>query len=62
MHGQLFGQMEGKVPEAGEYTLSEEVWKKLIIPVIGLATVATFGVQAVFFTKQLIEGEKEFEE
>ena len=57
-----FGQMEGKVPEASEYTLSEELWKKLVIPAIGLATIATFGVQAVFFTKQLVEGEKEFED
>jgi tetrathionate reductase subunit B len=57
-----FGQMEKATPEASEYTVSEEVWKKLLIPVLGLATVATFGVQAVFFTKQLVEGEKEFEE
>jgi len=57
-----FGQMEKTTPEASEYTVSEEVWKKLIIPVLGLATAATFGVQAVFFAKQLVEGEKEFEE
>ncbi|HEY3310412.1 MAG TPA: 4Fe-4S dicluster domain-containing protein [Anaerolineales bacterium] len=57
-----FGQIEGKVPEASEYTLSEELWKKLIIPMLGAATVATIGVQAVFFTKQMIEGEKEFED
>ena len=57
-----FGQMEKTTPEASEYTVSEEVWKKLIIPGLGLAAAATFSVQAVFFTKQLIQGEKEFEE
>ncbi len=57
-----FGQMEGKVPEASEYTLSEEVWKKLIIPAIGVGIAGAFGLQAFFFTKQLVEGEHEVEE
>ena len=57
-----FGQMDSKVPGVSEYTLSEEIWKKLIIPVMGVATAATFVAQFAFFTKQMIEGEKEFED
>ncbi len=57
-----FNQMEGKVPEASEYTVSEELWKKLIIPVLGLGIAGSFGLQAFYFTKQLIEGEKDVEE
>ena len=57
-----FGQMDKATPGASEYTVSEEVWKNLLIPGLGLAVAAAFGVQAVFFAKQLVEGEKEFEE
>lgn len=57
-----FGQMDAKVPGTSDYTLPEEIWKKAIIPVMGLATAATFVAQFAFFTKQMIEGEKEFED
>lgn len=44
------------------YTIAEEAWKKVLVPLIGAAMGGTFLVQAVYFTKQLIEGEKEFDE
>ena len=50
------------LPRDPHYTLSEEGWKKVLIPLAGAAIGATFLVQGIFFTKQLIEGEKEFEE
>jgi tetrathionate reductase subunit B len=57
-----FGQMEKSVPETSQFSIAEEVWKKVLIPGLGLAAVAAFGVQAIFFTKQLLEGERENEE
>lgn len=57
-----FGQQNASLPTDPQYTLSEEGWKKVVIPIMGGAMGAAFLVQAVFFTKQLIEGEKEFEE
>ena len=50
------------LPRDPHYTISEEGWKKVLIPVAGAAIGAAFLIQGVFFTKQLIEGEKEFEE
>ncbi len=57
----------GQVPQASlprppQYTIAEEGWKKVAIPLLAVAMGATFLVQAVFFTKQLLEGEKQFEE
>jgi len=52
----------GIFPHPPEYTLSEQGWQKVIVPVMAAAVGGAFLVQAVFFTKQLIEGEKEFEE
>ena len=58
-----FGQeSQASLPRDPHYTFSEEGWKKVLLPVIGAAMGAAFLVQGVFFTKQLIEGEKEFEE
>ena len=57
-----FGQASGNLPRAPQYTLAEEGWKKVLVPVVLAGVGASFLVQAVFFTKQLIEGEKEFEE
>ena len=57
-----FGQVQGALPRDPHYTFSENGWKKVLLPLIGAAMGGTFLVQAVFFTKQLIEGEKEFEE
>jgi len=52
----------GIFPHAPEYTLSQVGWKKVITPLMAAAVGGAFLVQAVYFTKQLIEGEKEFEE
>jgi len=50
------------LPHPPNYTVSEEGWKKILVPLMGLAVGGAFLVQAIYFTKQLIEGEKEFEE
>jgi tetrathionate reductase subunit B len=52
----------GIFPHPPEYTLSQQGWKKVAVPLMAAAVGAAFLVQAVYFTKQLIEGEKEFEE
>lgn len=44
------------------YTLAESTWKKVLIPVVLTGIGASFLVQATYFTKQLLEGEKEFED
>lgn len=44
------------------YTLAETTWKKVLIPVVLTGIGASFLVQATYFTKQLLEGEKEFED
>lgn len=50
------------LPHPPQYTLSQVGWKKVAVPVMAAAVGGAFLVQAVFFTKQLIEGEKEYEE
>ena len=57
-----FKQQGKSVPRAPEYTISEEGWKKVLVPAIAAGIGASFLVQATYFTKQLIEGEKEFDE
>lgn len=58
-----FGQFkEATLPREPHYTISEEGWKKVLVPLIAAGMGGTFLVQAFFFTKQLIEGEKEFDE
>ncbi len=58
-----FGQVKQAVlPRDSHYTFSEEAWKKVAIPLLAAAMGGTFLVQALFFTKQLIQGENEFEE
>jgi tetrathionate reductase subunit B len=58
-----FGQVAQTVlPRDPQYSFAEEGWKKVAIPLVAVAMGATFLAQAVFFTKQLVEGEKEFEE
>ena len=52
----------GVLPRAPKYTLSELGWKNVAVPLLAAGIGASFLVQAVYFTKQLIEGEKEFEE
>lgn len=50
------------LPRDPQYTISEEGWKKVLVPVVFSAIGASFLVQATYFTKQLLQGEKEFEE
>ncbi len=50
------------LPRDPHYTAAEEIWKKALVPLIGAAAGGTFLIQAIYFTKQLIEGEKEFDE
>jgi tetrathionate reductase subunit B len=58
-----FGQVQQtSLPRPPHYTIAEEGWKKVAIPLLAVAMGATFLAQAVFFTKQLIEGERQFEE
>jgi tetrathionate reductase subunit B len=50
------------LPHDPHYTLAEEGWKKVLVPAILAGIAGAFTVQAAYFTKQLVEGEKEFEE
>ncbi len=50
------------LPRDPKYTVSEAGWKKVVVPLVYAAIGGSFMVQAGFFTKQLIEGEKDFEE
>ena len=50
------------LPGDPHYTVSEEAWKKVAIPLLAAAMGGTFLVQAIFFTKQLLQGEHEFDE
>jgi tetrathionate reductase subunit B len=52
----------GTLPHDPKYTLSETAWGKVFKPLMYAAVGGAFLVQAVYFTKQLVEGEKEFEE
>lgn len=52
----------GLGPHMPLYTASEQVWKKGLVPLMAAAVGGAFLVQATYFTKQLIEGEKEFDE
>lgn len=57
-----FNQQGKIVPRAPRYTISEEAWKKVLIPALLAGIGGAFLVQATYFTKQLIQGEKEIEE
>jgi tetrathionate reductase subunit B len=50
------------LPSDPRYTLAEEGWKKVLVPAVAAGVGGAFLVQAAYFTKQLLEGEKEFEE
>ena len=52
----------GIFPHDPQGTLSESAWKLVLKPLMYAAVGGAFLVQAVYFTKQLVEGEKEFEE
>ena len=49
-------------PRDTRYTLAQESWKTLLVPAVLAGIGLSFAGQATFFTKQLVEGEKEFEE
>jgi tetrathionate reductase subunit B len=49
-------------PRDPKYSVAEEGWKKVLVPLLAAGIGASFLVQAVYFSKQLIEGEKEFDE
>jgi tetrathionate reductase subunit B len=50
------------VPTDSKYPIAEEGWKNVLVPAVFAGIGASFLVQATYFTKQLIEGEKEFED
>jgi tetrathionate reductase subunit B len=52
----------GILPRTPHYTTAEEGWKKVLVPAVFAGIGASFLVQATYFSKQLIEGEHEFEE
>lgn len=49
------------MPRDPQYSLAELSWKQALVPAVLAGVGLSFLGQAVFFTKQLIEGEKEFE-
>ncbi len=57
-----FHQLDQTEPRTPQYTMSEKGWKKVLVPVMLAGIGASFLVQATYFTKQLIEGEKEIDE
>jgi tetrathionate reductase subunit B len=58
-----FGQVkQDTLPRDPHYGIAEQGWKKVAIPLMALAMGGAFLAQAIFFTKQLLEGEKEFDE
>ncbi len=50
------------MPREPQYTLAEQSWKYALVPAVLAGIGLSFAGQAAFFTKQLVEGEKEFEE
>lgn len=49
-------------PQMPTYTFSEEGWKNFLIPAVAVGVGLACLGQAVMFTKQLIQGENEFED
>jgi tetrathionate reductase subunit B len=60
--GQPLVTQSGMLPRSPKYSPAEVGWKKVLTPLVLAGVGASFLVQAVYFTKQLLEGEKEFEE
>jgi len=60
--GQPLVSQMGVLPRDPKYTIAEIGWKKVLVPLVGLGIGASFLVQATYFGKQLLEGEKEFDE
>jgi len=55
----LYSRLE---PHPPQYTLAEQSWGKVFIPAVLAGIGAAALAQAVMFTKQLIQGESEFED
>jgi tetrathionate reductase subunit B len=49
-------------PRAPQYTAAESTWRSVLAPAVLAGLGLSFLGQATFFTKQLLEGEKEFDE
>jgi tetrathionate reductase subunit B len=60
IHGDL--QQAGLAPRMPRYTAAETVWRKAGVPLVLAAVTLSFLGQAASFTRQLLSGEKEFEE
>ncbi len=52
----------GVLPRDPRYSPAETGWKRVLVPLVLTGIGASFAVQAVYFTRQLLQGEKEFEE
>ena len=50
------------LPRDPKYTIAEQSWRKVLVPALFAGIGGAFLVQATYFTKQLLEGEKEFDE
>lgn len=55
-------QQASLLPRAPRYTAAETFWRKAAVPAVLAALVLSFLGQAAAFTRQLLTGEKEFEE
>jgi len=55
-------QQAGLAPRLPRYTASESVWRKAAVPFVLAAITLSFLGQAAAFTRQLLAGEKEFDE
>ncbi|MCJ7533083.1 MAG: 4Fe-4S dicluster domain-containing protein [Anaerolineales bacterium] len=49
-------------PHQPQYTLAEQSWRKFFLPAVLVGVGATVLGQAIMFTKQLLQGESEFED
>lgn len=60
IHGEV--QQSGLLPRLPRYTAAETVWRTAAVPAVLAAVALAFLGQAVAFTRQLVSGEKEYEE
>jgi len=55
-------QYTSLLPQMPTYTLSEQGWKNVLVPAVAAGVGLAFLGQAAMFTKQLLQGESEFED
>jgi hypothetical protein len=60
IHGEV--QQGGLLPRAPRYMAAETIWRKAAVPAVLAALALSFLGQAAAFTRQLLTGEKEFDE